>query len=270
MKKYRHKTNGSTMTYKDGCMRIENLVVEGEPNLNYWEEVVEQEYEILSYECLNRSGECSEPRQIFHKEINGLFTCNKVTLSEEGIKRNFYEKGISGFIIHSIKRLSDGEIFTVGNFVNFNTGTGICYTYSNEVTPNKSYGRHCKITSIKVSDNKLKILTDYNPFYYSIDSFSKIKHILTTEDGVKVIEGIYVFSVSKNFSINKNIAGNTVFKDCLVFSTKEKAEEYILENKPCLSIAEIKNISAVTDNPFGIMGVLESKLLELVKQKICQ
>ena len=31
------------MTYKDGCMKIENLVIEGEPNLDYWEEVFEKE-----------------------------------------------------------------------------------------------------------------------------------------------------------------------------------------------------------------------------------
>lgn len=42
MKTFKHKSNGSTMTYKDGCMKIENLVIEGEPNLDYWEEVVEK------------------------------------------------------------------------------------------------------------------------------------------------------------------------------------------------------------------------------------
>lgn len=42
MKTFKHKTNGSTMTYKDGCMKIENIVIEGEPDLDYWEEVVEK------------------------------------------------------------------------------------------------------------------------------------------------------------------------------------------------------------------------------------
>tara|TARA_R110000782_G_scaffold261523_1_gene353218 strand:- start:157 stop:450 length:294 start_codon:yes stop_codon:yes gene_type:complete len=41
MKTYKHKNNGSTMTYKEGCMRVENLVIEGEPDLDYWEEIVE-------------------------------------------------------------------------------------------------------------------------------------------------------------------------------------------------------------------------------------
>ena len=50
MKTFKHKTNGSTMTYKDGCMKIENLVIEGTPNLDYWEEVFEKEEILLKTE----------------------------------------------------------------------------------------------------------------------------------------------------------------------------------------------------------------------------
>lgn len=85
MKKFRHKSNGSTMTYKDGCMRIENLVIEGTPNLEFWEEVVEKDYEILLYE--------SNP-------FRGVFNIECPT-------------------IKSVKRLPDGEIFNVGDYTNF-------------------------------------------------------------------------------------------------------------------------------------------------------
>lgn len=39
MKTFKHKINGQIMTYKDGCMMIDRCVVEGEPDLNYWEEI---------------------------------------------------------------------------------------------------------------------------------------------------------------------------------------------------------------------------------------
>ena len=50
MKTFKHKTNGSIMTYKDGCMKIDNLVIEGTPNLDYWEEVFEKEEILLKTE----------------------------------------------------------------------------------------------------------------------------------------------------------------------------------------------------------------------------
>ena len=50
MTTFKHKTNGSIMTYKDGCMKIDNLVIEGTPNLDYWEEVFEKEEILLKTE----------------------------------------------------------------------------------------------------------------------------------------------------------------------------------------------------------------------------
>lgn len=38
-RRYKHKNSGSLMVYKDGCMKIDNLVIEGHPNMEYWEEI---------------------------------------------------------------------------------------------------------------------------------------------------------------------------------------------------------------------------------------
>src|SRR5690606_13925489 len=105
MIKYKHKSNGSTMTYKDGCMKIDNLVIEGEPNLDFWEEVEEEkDYEILSYrntktkEILKRVGkDCYK---------DSYFVLHRTTLESS----NLYE-------IYSVKRISDGEIFSIGDKV---------------------------------------------------------------------------------------------------------------------------------------------------------
>ena len=57
---------------------------------------------------------------------------------------------------------------------------------------------------------------------------------------------------------NHSMRGNK--EDFLTFSTKEKAEEYILYNKPVLSLKEIKETTT-------IKGLSLKKLEKLVKQK---
>jgi hypothetical protein len=107
----------------------------------------------------------------------------------------------------------------------------------------------------------------------------KIEHyqkIFTTEDGVDIFEGDNYYSVFKAdllyngmFKAEPTVGGRFSNPDtCKVFSTKQAAEEYILMNKPCLSIEDIKSVSAITDNPFKLMGVLEDKLKSLVKSKL--
>ncbi len=113
MKTFKHKTTGSIMTYKDGCMQIGNLVIEGTPNLNYWEEIVEKDYEILSFYNKN-------DKDLFIKKQDGLFYFRtwgnpRITgLTEE----DFLDSDSSVNTIHSVKRLSDGEEFTIGDTTN--------------------------------------------------------------------------------------------------------------------------------------------------------
>jgi hypothetical protein len=41
MKTYKNKKTGETMTYKDGLMMVDRCVIEGKPDSDFWEEVVE-------------------------------------------------------------------------------------------------------------------------------------------------------------------------------------------------------------------------------------
>ena len=49
----------------------------------------------------------------------------------------------------------------------------------------------------------------------------------------------------------------------ITLTTKEKAEEYILLNKPCLSINEITNLTETNPSDW-----LNKELIKLVKSKI--
>ena len=133
--------------------------------------------------------------------------------------------------IYSVKRISDNKIFTIGDF------------YEDLIIE--------KMFMSVAGD----ILTTYKP---------KVKQpLFTTEDGVDIFEGDYSYGVhNSKFDIVAIKHVNTVYvtDNFIEFSTKEKAEEYILMNKPCLSLKEIKETTT-------IKGLSLKKLEKLVKQK---
>jgi len=271
MKTFKHKNNGSTMTYKDGCMKIENLVIEGEPNLNYWEEVLDKEWEILSLSCNGI---------ILHYEGE---TCVKRT---DKIKASYtYDKkdilGRNGTFIHSVKRLLDGEVFTIGDNV-------------------KNANHTSNILEIFIKDDKLLYSTKFTNCANILTNCNKIKQpLFITEDGYDIFEGdsVYILNFEykvvtyipfcpnlpllDNYRVFKNldnlnkytsyttaegniiregqvfyIYNNVKFKceetsyghfknekyDGKRFKTKEEVEQIILMNKPCLSLNDLLSV----------------------------
>jgi hypothetical protein len=163
----------------------------------------------------------------------------------------FLEKseGTKNWTIHSVKRLNDGEIFTIGDEI------------SNSEYPDEYKG---KISRFEIEDSKLLV------FYYGFDyieSIQKVKPVLfTTHDGVDVREGDRVWYFDQGYKLWDSKAdpkyhnGEQRFH---YFSTKEAAEKYILMNKPLnLSIREICNFQGSMDSVF-----LEDYLKKLVKSK---
>jgi hypothetical protein len=113
-----------------------------------------------------------------------------------------------------------------------------------------------------------------------LNNVEKVKQpLFTTEDGVDIFKGdktYYVFNdltpecnsgfkckwkvrggFYQNYQVNQ---GNEYYK---VFSTKEKAEEYILLNKPCLSINDILSCRGELSRSFLI-----NKAINLAQQKL--
>lgn len=199
----------------------------------FWEEVVEKDYEILSFQLKDR-----------------LYTLNNK-------QSNIYCSGHIGdciclshykqddYQIHSIKRLSDGEIFTIGD--------------------NTKYG--C-IDKFYIKRDYLLATTVLESFGRHLNHLEKIKQpLFKTEDGVDIYEGNYYYNINCliNQSRIKATPSHTKTFNTInhnkCFSTKEKAEEYILMNKPCLSLNDIHN--KLTLDYYNLEWIKE-----LVKQKI--
>ena len=93
----------------------------------------------------------------------------------------------------------------------------------------------------------------------------KSKPLFTTEDGVPIYEDNIVYMVEKDtfvISSRCNANGQSTFY-YWYFSTKEKAEEYIIKHKPCLSFQEIKDQLLGNEDTS-----LTKKMLSYVKDKL--
>lgn len=96
--------------------------------------------------------------------------------------------------------------------------------------------------------------------------------LFTTEDGVEILEHWGETKVWLLSTLNWIITGVGVCsnpfkgvtgKEFKYFSTKEAAEQYILENKPCLTLNECKEVMG----SYKLWNPIQ-KLLEIARQKI--
>ena len=238
MRKFKHKPTGNIYeTYgHPGCIVTDNNASTSLPlwiteNSLDWEEIVEKEYEILSFTPKNNK-KC-------------IYT-EKESSASDWKKYNIPNSGHDFLEIHSIKRINDGEIFTIGDMV-------------------KAINKTSKIESF-IFVNKLILTAKLDkvefPASYSLVYLNKTKpKLFTTEDGVDIFKGDTFYWLDKGLNIGNSgyskIYTNII--NTLYFSTKEKAEEYILMNKRCLSINDIiKNTTSYNS----------TELRKLVKTKI--
>lgn len=200
--------------------------------LNYpefWQEITKPEYTILSFDTgMGLIIIRTKNDDWVFEEDNGHTDWRYKTLLEE-------------CYIHSVRRESDGEVFTVGDDIK----------------------NQRDIQSFRIfPDGELLAMFNNNQEGLRIDLLYKREQpLFTTEDEVDIYEGDMHWFITgdmgycgqKASSIDKGREyGHT-------FSTKEKAEEYILENKPCLSLKDLYRVRF--DN---------ESLIKLVKQKLKQ
>lgn len=94
------------------------------------------------------------------------------------------------------------------------------------------------------------------------------KPLFTTEDGVDIYEGQKVIGVDKSIVYEFTTATDGINTSVgKFFSTREKADEYILVNKPLFSINEILDFDQEI-NGNGIAVALGQKLMEKANKKI--
>ena len=203
---------------------------EVENNPEFWEEIIKKDYEILSL--------CTSD-EIFDKMGNCYI--RRSNRSEEGVYPDMEVGGYYGnqkLEIYSVKRLSDDEIFTVGDEVNF------------------FWNRRDKkaiISTIRIHKNKLEIFGGC--MINHIKNLRHIKPLFTTQDGVDIFS-------EKDYEILWGVAlqaqGSDVlrkgyykglgeyakpYKNRKWFWSKEKAEEWIDLNKIRYSKQDILNVT---------------------------
>lgn len=140
--------------------------------------------------------------------------------------------------IHSVKRNSDGEVFTVGDKVS------------------ERSLKDCKIKSIYLKNNETLVWLTTNIGYdygVNLDYAKKepLKQKIFTCNGVDYFHGDHYFRVLKDFSLRENVAlevpDEDHLSDCIVFQTKQLAEDYIMINKPVpISFNDLHNYSMDT------------------------
>ena len=203
---------------------LENDWIENYPE--FWQEVIEKNYEILSLVASEKNPQHKKGSKFLHNKDYGFKNMHPT---------EFWD-------IYSVKRISDNKIFTIGD------------SYEDLIIE--------KMFMSVAGD----IFTTYKP---------KIKKpLFTTEDAVDIFEGDSYYAVNTTFfnnygsqkAFDKKSPDLTPFWQsnrsvCKYFSTKEKAEDYILLNKPCLSYGEVQEYLKVKDC---------NKVLDLAQSKIQQ
>lgn len=168
--------------------------------------------------------------------------------------------------IHSVKRLSDGEVFTIGDIV-----------FSKVQTEDDYFQIH-KFQVV----NEIVIYANSCPFD-NLVKLPKQKQILfRTENGRPIHKGdsfwwvdtdIYTFG----WSIADEITNKMYFHNHKTFNSESDAKEYIIMNKPCLSVKEVIDFSKLNgigfrhDNGECVhheMSIDIIKLKEKVKSKL--
>jgi hypothetical protein len=236
-------------------------------NPEFWEEVIEKDYEILSFK---RNGNffSTEQQKLATLQKDGSYLHMRLLSTTGGSSLEFMLKN-KFYDIHSVKRLSDGEIFTVGDIVN-----RPCYKKPFKIK--HFHIQNCKpptiwLHSMDFVEGNCTHTLDENCTLEKAIKFKK--PLFTTEEGVDIYEGDNYYGVTNEFKIFYNnsymFSTNDLKNDNKRFSTKKAAEEYILMNKPCLNIKDILPTIGLWNNTTYVdLNLITKKLKELVKSKL--
>lgn len=236
MRKFKHKqTEVIGEVKEDGYLHfksindnVETLYMGFVEDTDDWEEVA-QDWEVTKFK--SGFGELA------------ILMCSGLYLSEVDLVEH-PSKDFKGraWKIETIKRLSDGVEFSVGDVVNFN---------------DYSYG---KITGITWSDEKIVVSSDNLDLDINTITLRDIT-TFTTEDGEVINFGDEFFAVTlSNLKITKTKSPNFTLNPQKYkrFYNQRNANNYKITHIKCLSLFDIRNLMVFND----------SKLIDLVKTRI--
>lgn len=176
---------------------------------------------------------------------------------------NWNHAVVTNMDIHSVKRLSDGEVFTIGDKVMHK---------NNEVLSDNI--KRIILSNENRNDLAPFFIMEHISFRCYIDKISHHKEpLFVTEDGVSIHKDYSgrISTVYEDFSFNYDNPMQQILYEreenypftIKYFSTKEAAKEYVLDNKPLLSLKEIREVgNAEKNNHYykRLVTLAESKL----------
>jgi len=168
--------------------------------------------------------------------------------------------------IYEVRRISDGEVFKVGDVIN----------YKGMLVRSWEGNNGCNITKFSIHEGYIYI-NGHFPFHKDkkISDWEKVKPklpLFTTSDGVKKYLMDSYWSVSDEFYLCYSNA-HPDFKPLhkRTFSSKEAAEQYILENKPISVSYKELNMAidlATNDRDYSTANRMICKMRDFFKSKI--
>lgn len=206
--RYSRDTYTLVNVYKKTTNTILPKWIENQPE--FWEKVGDVDYQVLCYICLGSNKRFNG--QLFKLQQDGLYHWRSVKYSEEEIKEYpyNYEYGGYGYIIHSVKRLSDGEIFAVGD----KTNNGI-------------------ISRFEIHTIGIRVYFEEKPKNYHVGLDSIKQPLFTTVDGFDMYDGhqYYPVCVKEGFSFKAfefipQLWTGKVPKGFVAFKYEENARMY--------------------------------------------
>lgn len=210
----------------------------------FWEEVIEKDYEIVA--ARTHSGIIIEYKDgVCIKRSDSCSVAHTVSL-DYSLNNGSYSS------IYSVKRLSDGEVFTVGDSVDVPTDTSTFYKKSEYF-----------IKSFYVVDNLYPTAVIENGCHISITVLKKsLPIIFTTEDGVDMRKHDMGYRVDmERGQIYLQTCFKSVDSKYKYFSNFEKAEYYLFRNRPCLSVRDIeRTMSLSAEKVQSLINVVKSKI----------
>lgn len=211
------------------------------------EDSVHKDYEILSFENsltgdIRRRGVTDD---LFYSQINH-FTMTEKELFLPEVK----------FWIHSVRRLPDGEVFTIGDMVS--RGDVVSPIAKMEVRMGSLMVSCANDINSSVSISLLKKVPNRVPLF-------------KTGDGKDVFIGDVFYYIGDALNVCETkclFSGYGIFAKFKTFSTRELAEEYVAINKPCLSVNDVqKLITYYADKNVG-WSYVNGRIKELAKSKL--
>jgi hypothetical protein len=189
----------------------------------FWEEIIEKDYEILAYYCPTRNN-----NNVFHKydsKSDGKKWGCTTSVTHVFIPSENYNT------IHSVKRLSDGQIFTTGDDIK--SCNDVNYVIQGFFIEDKS------------NEIQIRVCNSFGSL--SLNLVENITQpILVTQDGYDIFDGdifhytnLIDFTKTLNVRSNKNHIPNP---ENIKFKKVEALNCWIKINKPTVSIKQLYDL----------------------------